>query len=244
MTTRELRPVADFELPIVAPVYDPRGSNLIPAVAIDEYPYYCAKINKQWFGHILGVLARLDQPDAWQGTASEIEDARNEIRRFIVSWRECMIVIGSVVAYAGQNSALPTWCLPCDGSQYLRDDYPLLYDVLEPVFRVDSNNFVVPDTRSRFVLSAGTGTSLSNRVVGDTGGAEEHQLSGSEMPSHSHTYQQFTIGIDVEGPGIPDPTGVGYPTLPTQTSSSGGGNAHENMPPFLVLRHYIVARYP
>lgn len=239
-----MRPVSDRELPIVAPTFDPRGANPIPSVAIDEYPYYCAKLNKQWFAHVLGVIQRLDQPDAWQGTESEIEDARNEIRRFIASWGECMIVIGSVIAYAGKSEGLPAWCLPCDGSQYLRDDYPLLYEVIEPVFHVDSNNFVVPDTRSRMILSSGTGTSLTTRVVGDSGGAEEHQLTTSEMPSHSHSYNQYTFGIDIESVGVPDPTGVGQPALPQNTSSAGGNDAHENMPPFLVLRHYIVARYP
>jgi microcystin-dependent protein len=240
-----MRPYSDSELPIIQPEYAPRGDNPIPTVDIDQSPFYCAKINQEWFSHILGVLSALDQPDAWAGSDVDIDYARNEIRRFIASWsNECMTVISSVVPYAGTLLALPSWCLPCDGSQYLRADYPLLYASIDPVYHVDADNFTTPDTRSRLVVGDGTGSGLSNRVIGGTGGAETHQLTVDEMPSHNHSYNQFSYGLDIESVGIPDPTGVGQPELPRTTGNRGGNQAHENMPPFLVLRHYIVARYP
>ena len=44
-----------------------------------------------------------------------------------------------------------------------------------------------PDLRGRFVLGSGSGTSLTSRTLGQTGGEENHTLTASEMPSHSHS---------------------------------------------------------
>jgi len=35
--------------------------------------------------------------------------------------------------------------LDCDGSSYLREDYPLLYDVIADAYIIDADNFFVPD---------------------------------------------------------------------------------------------------
>lgn len=80
---------------------------------------------------------------------------------------------------------------------------------------------------------------------------------------HNHTYYGPTFNIDVEGPGAPDPTGAGFPNVPYQTdwrqpeilpaagsvqptkalnNPFGGGQAHENRPPFIRLEYYVVAR--
>lgn len=239
------RPLTEFDVTLLYPRYAPRPARDVPGVEIDQSPYYCLKINEQWIPHLLGVFSALDQLDAWTGTESEIEDARNEILKLMSSFEEyCMLPLGTLIPFAGKYADLPTWALACDGSQYQRIDYPDLYATLESAFIVDSDNFNVPDTRSRSIVGSGQGGSLSNRAVGSTGGAETHTLISSEMPSHSHTYNQPTFNVDVESVGVPDPTGVGLPNIPTSTSSVGGDGAHNNMPPYVVLNHYIIARYP
>lgn len=69
----------------VAGAYDPRPNpGPIPSTGIFDEPTRCARINAQWVSHILGVLDRLDQPDAWQGTLDQVDDARNQIRLLMV----------------------------------------------------------------------------------------------------------------------------------------------------------------
>ena len=126
--------------------------------------------------------------------------------------------------------------LPCDGGVYNKSDYPKLYDVLDSRYIISGSQFTVPDMRDRFPVGSG-----ASYEPNETGGENEHLLTVSEMPSHSHGYTQPTFGIDIESVGVPDPTGVGNPPVPLTTSLTGGNSAHENRPPFLALPFFIIA---
>src|SRR3989337_625638 len=66
------------------PFFAPRlNGGPIPDVGIFDDPIRYAQINAEWASHALAVLETLDQPDAWGGTEKEIENARQEIRRFM-----------------------------------------------------------------------------------------------------------------------------------------------------------------
>jgi microcystin-dependent protein len=93
---------------------------------------------------------------------------------------------GSVVDYAGATA--PTGWLLCDGTSYLRATYPNLFASIGTTFgSVDGTHFNVPDLRSRFVLGAGQGSGLTNRVLAATSGEETHLLTAAELASHTHT---------------------------------------------------------
>ena len=78
----------------------------------------------------------------------------------------------------------------------------------------------------RFVLAAG-----STYKVGATGGAATHTLTINEMPSHNHQIARSMNGA--EGTDRYTPIAAsGYKT--TGTLSTGGGEAHNNMPPYEV----------
>ena len=126
--------------------------------------------------------------------------------------------------------------IPCDGGVYNKSDYPLLYDAIDSQYILSGTQFTVPDLRDKFI--AGSGASYAH---GDTGGQNSVVLSESELPAHTHSYNQYTYGIDIESVGVPDPTGVGQPALPQQTGATGGNSAHENRPPFFAIPFYIVA---
>lgn len=86
----------------------------------------------------------------------------------------------------------------------------------------------------RVLIGAGEGDTLTARTAGDTGGAETHTLSTTEMPAHTHSYPSITNGAYGSGAkNVPYPSPGDNST--TTSSSTGGGGAHNNMQPFLVV---------
>lgn len=80
--------------------------------------------------------------------------------------------------------------------------------------------------KDRFLLGAGDTYS-----AGSTGGEAEHTLTIDEMPTHSHGY--LRSGRD-SGTDWIGQSGVGE-VVDSETDSSGGGQAHNNMPPYLAV---------
>lgn len=95
--------------------------------------------------------------------------------------------------------------------------------------------------KDRFLLAAGD--SYTN---GATGGEANHTLNTNEIPGHSHLQHQWTMIVSAGGN-----TGTWQPTSKSGgvqcaikddrdrttriTESAGGGQAHNNMPPYLVV---------
>lgn len=97
--------------------------------------------------------------------------------------------------------------------------------------------------QNRFLLGAG-----SSYTAGVTGGAATHTLSIGEMPTHAHTQYtdngaggRYTMVCNVGGGestygAYPSNSIINYTTAPAVvTSTNGGGQAHNNMPPYLVV---------
>ena len=91
-----------------------------------------------------------------------------------------------------------------------------------------------PDLRDRFVVGAGSGYS-----VGNTGGANTVTLSINEMPAHDHDTDLDPYRIVATGPngfGYISLGGAGgYPGGMLNMQNTGGGQAHENRPPYYAL---------
>lgn len=92
--------------------------------------------------------------------------------------------------------------------------------------------------QDRFLLSAG-----STYTAGNTGGEATHTLTDLEMPSHNHrllngyagsTWSTGHYGFvaNTSSTGVKQ---VFYDNDTSRTSSAGGGQAHNNMPPYLVV---------
>lgn len=191
--------------------------------------------------------------DFWSGadlsglTPTELDDI-DDLREL---WGDEVMtsIAGTIHMVAG---ATPDNALECDGSAYLRVDYPTLYAILDAVFIVDADNFVVPDLRGRVPLGVGTGSGLSAYAMGDQIGEEAHQLITGELASHAHTdsghnHTEVTavpaVGAALVGVPIPSAipgvgvTGTGFANI----GSTGSDTPHENRQPSLALRFVIVA---
>jgi microcystin-dependent protein len=84
------------------------------------------------------------------------------------------------------------WVL-CDGASYLRSTYLDLFNLIGTTYgSADSTHFNVPDLRGKFVLGAGQGSGLTNRVLAATGGEEAHSLSIAELAAHTHGLNAHT----------------------------------------------------
>jgi len=99
----------------------------------------------------------------------------------------------------------------------------------------------------RFLMGSGSYNEKGinyNYKVGDTGGEAMHVLTVGELPSHSHESPVVTSGC---GSGCQSNAGLQRNNSDTvwssrssiQTSSTGGNQAHENRPPYLVVNWCI-----
>jgi microcystin-dependent protein len=92
-----------------------------------------------------------------------------------------------------------------------------------------------PDLRGRFIY----GCCSSGRNLGDNGGTETVTLTVDQIPSHAHSFQvvngaNSSIDGGLRSGGGDKPLITNYASL-----STGGGQAHNNMPPYLVLSYIV-----
>lgn len=192
-----------------------------------------------WLAIVSGAVLELTKQHNWEKFGTQtVEDCAAAMAGLLDDYYEAnQCMLGAIIPYA--TATIPVGTLACDGATYLKSDYPRLYDSLDAAFIVDSTHFRVPDLRSRSVVGAGQGPSLTNRAVDASGGEESHTLVLAEVPSHGHTYavgvfQPFLAGT------IPAFANIGLQGA--VTGDAGGGQAHNNMHPFRALRYCIVAR--
>lgn len=85
-----------------------------------------------------------------------------------------------------------------------------------------------PDLRDRFIVGAGGSYS-----VGNTGGENTVTLTVNQMPSHNHSVSACTP-TGATGSYI-SATNSSKNATPVTSTSTGGGQAHENRPPYYAL---------
>lgn len=155
------------------------------------------------------------------------------IKEAVIGRYQLDMFIGHIVPV--YSDTLESHLLLADGSTHQRDDYPILWERTPASMRT-ATTFDTPDLTGSFLLGES-----GSHALRSTGGEEEHTLTIGEIPSHDHGFTQYTFGVDIESVGVPDPTGVGNPRLPESTDNTGGGNAHNNMPPFYTVRYAVIA---
>ena len=147
--------------------------------------------------------------------------------------------IGSIIAFAG--SSIPAGWLLCDGSTITSIDYPELYDLV---------GGTLPNYKGRTLVGRDANDTDFD-TIGETGGEKTHTLTTNEMPTHNHAPSISIDGNDVywggsgnklnlQSTGIQWTSGTNGSTI--STSSTGGGQPHNNLQPYAVVNWIIKAK--
>lgn len=183
---------------------------------------------------VFDTLQRLGEPYAW--IQDDLAAATpGEVAQEIVKATDAAVfagcsMLGDIRMIARDVAA---WELVCDGATYNRVDYPDLYAVLDAAYILDADTFRVPDLMDRFPLGA--------LIVAQSGGASSHTLTEAEIPSHNHVVSDADItGLFVSPGEVP----AVINTTVSVSGNTGGGQAHNNMPPYETVLFVILARWP
>ena len=140
------------------------------------------------------------------------------------------------VALVGFNFCPRGW-VPAEGQLLEIASNSALFSLYGTIYGGDGRTtFGLPDLRGRAPIHTGTGPGLSTYNIGQRGGVETVTLSPTQVPSHSHTITELT---DRNGTtdGLVIRNGGGATTA--LTGNTGGGLAHENRSPYLVMTYCI-----
>lgn len=190
-------------------------------------------------------------------------DASVTLAKLAAAVAASLMPAGALAPYAG--AAAPTGWLLCYGQAVSRATYADLFTAISTTYGVGdgSTTFNLPDLRGRVIagqddmggVSANRLTDQSGGVdgdvLGDTGGSETHTMTTAEMPLHGHPYRLSTASNDtIESPGgfatknsstANQAAFTGTPADVTgeQIGGSGGGGAHNNVQPTIILNYII-----
>ena len=118
------------------------------------------------------------------------------------------VPVGCIIMWSGAINDIPSGFVLCDG------------------------NNSTPDLRDRFVVGAG-----NSYNVDDTGGSESVTLTVNQIPSHKHTTSVDNAKLFPANGGTSINFGGagGYPATTFTMDNTGGGQSHENRPPYYAL---------
>ncbi len=149
------------------------------------------------------------------------------------------------IRMVGFNFAPRGWSF-CDGQILPINQNQSLYSLLGTTYGGDGRtSFGLPDLRGRIPFHVG-GTGYAQ---GQKAGEENHPLTVAEMPSHGHAMRASQLPGDSTYPAgnLSAQSSIGDQQFSSaaansnmrDTNATGGGQGHNNMPPFLAVNFCI-----
>lgn len=156
----------------------------------------------------------------------------------------------------GGNFAPRGWAF-CDGQLLAISSNTALFSILGTTYGGDGRTtFGLPELRGRVAIHQGNGPGLVNVSLGQKAGTNTHTLTTGQLPNHEHTGNLQASG-DAANTNNPSGNTLALAEAysdqdlapsPLQTksgtviieNSGGGGQPHNNMPPYLGV-NFIIA---
>ena len=200
-------------------------------------------------------------------STAKIVDGAVTLAKLAAAVQAALNPAGSLAPYAGTTE--PTGWLFCYGQAVSRTTYAALFTAIGTTYGTGdgSTPFNLPDLRGRVIagqddmggtsanrLTGQTG-GLDGDTLGATGGAETHTLTEAQLAAHKHfiaantqpsdnsptlsAAQQAAYYNNTGGSGTYILNGVSTAATIGLSSSTGGGAAHNNVQPTIVLNYII-----
>ncbi|QIA08488.1 phage tail protein [Draconibacterium halophilum] len=159
--------------------------------------------------------------------------------------------IAEIRIFAG-NFAPRGWSF-CNGQLLPISQNTALFSLIGTTFGGDGRTTTaLPNLQGRAPMHPGRGPGLTDRRLGQIGGTETVTLSSAQIPSHNHLAKVNSNGTGnsnlpegnvFSNSNVPDASvfsGNTANTAVADLTTTGGGQAHNNMQPFIAV-NYIIA---
>ncbi len=154
------------------------------------------------------------------------------------------------VRMVGFNFAPRGWAF-CDGQILPINQNQSLYSLIGTIYGGDGRTtFALPDLRGRTPMHTGASNG-THHLLGSKSGEETHNLSANEMPQHDHTAMASnsdansniaTGNVLARALDLYANSGSNPQLRSGTVTNVGGGQAHDNMQPYIALNFCIALR--
>ena len=163
------------------------------------------------------------------------------------------------IRMVGFNFAPRGWAL-CNGQLLSIASNNALFSLLGTYYGGDGRTtFALPNLQGRVPMHYGSGAGLSPRLIGEAAGQESVSLTEAQLPAHTHKARASSLKGNTNSPvgrvwskdaGVQSATYTSNAADADMAAGAiapaGGGQPHNNMPPYLAVNFVIALQgiYP
>jgi microcystin-dependent protein len=158
--------------------------------------------------------------------------------------------LGEIRLFAGNFA--PRGNATCSGQTLAISQNTALFALLGTIYGGNGvSTFQLPDLRGRLPVHMGQGQGLSSYTIGETLGEENHTLTVSEMPQHTHVPMATSSAANSSTPAGMLPAALqapwlrywvqnanksgSFPLSPTAMKATGNSQPHSNIMPIAAI---------